>query len=322
MQLCKQAKRHWLENSARFKPAEMVAGLEGIRIHILQAYTMAFIFATNGAAQKMCNDGGISARKTERGTHALTVCLRSPAELGWQQNAGGPFRQNVATLMGMVASDVQAVVIMGIPTRAIAEAGHMGEATFTIEERTEKLKLLAPSSGGGAMYSGAHIAKVYELEPSTLVDKRKKLAQLCASADGGRGEELAALAHQIEELQTVEMPASAEALADRAGESSTASLLLEDTIKQAVAVERARADRAEARAEQEKAAAEELRCSAAAAIKHIEKGMCVLMERAAAAEARADRAEVQADEHTCTNICVHTRACACTNTQTVARRAS
>ena len=111
------AKRHWLENTSRFKPAEMTAGLEGIRIQMLQAYTIAYIFASNAAASKMCRDGGIAATCQEGGLHTLTVCLRSPAALGWQSNAGGRFKNNVAALMGMEVDDVQAVVILGLPTK-------------------------------------------------------------------------------------------------------------------------------------------------------------------------------------------------------------
>ena len=193
----------------------MAAGIEGIRNDMLRFYTMAFIFTTNSAAQKMCDDGGIEARKTEAGTYAVTVCLQPPAELGWEKNAGGRFRQNVAALMGMGTSDVQAVVIMGIPTRAIDEAGCKDKATFTIEERDE-LKLLVPCGGNCAMYSGAHVAKMYELEPSTLVDMRKELVEFEASADGRTislekrieweldvqpGQDRAALERKIEELQ-------------------------------------------------------------------------------------------------------------------------
>ena len=193
IQICAQAKGHWLENSARFKPAEMVAAIEGIRIQMLQAYTMAFIFTTNELASRMCNNGGIAASKTKKGdTLALTMCLWSPAELCWQQNAGGRFKQNVATLMSMDESDVQAMVIVGIPAQAIDEAGCKDSATFTIEERAEKLKLLVPLSGSDTMYSAAHIAKMYELEPSTLVEKRKELVQVRKKLAGLQesGEEL------------------------------------------------------------------------------------------------------------------------------------
>ena len=209
--------KHWLENIARFKPAEMAAGTDGIRKDMLRFYTLACMFTTNSTAQKMCNNGGIAACRAEgASSHTLTVCLRSPAELVWDKNAGGCFRQNVAALMGMAASDVQAVVIMGIPSQAIVDAGCEGKATFTIQEHTDKLKLLVPWGNNGALYSGAHIAKMYELEPSMLVDMRKELAELEASADGRTilsekrvewglnvvaGQDRSALERKIEELQ-------------------------------------------------------------------------------------------------------------------------
>ena len=111
------AKKHWLENTSRFKPAEMAAGLEGIHVQMLKAYTIAYIFTSNAAANKMCQDGGIAAAQSEGGLYTLTVCLRSPAALGWQSNAGGRFKQTVAALIGIEADDVQAVVILGIPAK-------------------------------------------------------------------------------------------------------------------------------------------------------------------------------------------------------------
>ena len=44
--------------------------------------------------------------------------------------------------------------------KALEEARWAGEATFTIEERLEELHLLVPLING-AMYSGAHIMKMY-----------------------------------------------------------------------------------------------------------------------------------------------------------------
>ena len=100
------------------------------------------------------------------------------------------------------------------------------------------------------------------------------------------GQDRAALESKIEELQVVEPAASFEPLANRAGESGTASVLsLEDAIEQAVAAERARADQAEVRVEQEKARADQER------------------ERAAVERARADRAEASAMEQVaCTHV--------------------
>ena len=251
--------QHWLENIARFKPAEMAAGVNGIRDDMLRFYTIAFIFTTNSDAQKMCDDGGIAARRTEGGALALSVCLRPPATLGWQKNAGGRFRQNVAALMGMPASDVQAMVIMGIPARAIEEAGCIDDATFTIEERPEELKLLTPRGGSEALYSSAHIAKVYELEPGSIVAIRKELAELQSSANSrGAGEQAAqeqAARRRIQDLQDAEA-APAEELADvPASDGEVSQLSLEEALKLVAAAE-ARANRERARADREKARAD------------------------------------------------------------------
>jgi hypothetical protein len=55
------------------------------------------------------------------------------------------------------------------------------------------------------VYSNAHIAKVYELEPSSLVDARKELARVRASTQGGDGKDVADLERKIQaELLAVE----------------------------------------------------------------------------------------------------------------------
>ena len=174
-------RRHWLENVARFKPAEMAAGVEGIRNQLLRAYHIAYAFMSTEQADEVCAAGGIAARAAGGGAHSLTVCLRSPAELGWQKNAGGRFRQEVAAMTGMAAKDVQVVVIVGVPSRAIEAAGGTGAGTFTIDERADEPKLLVRTDGGGLIYSGAHIAKIYALEPSALTDMRRDLVK--ASGD-------------------------------------------------------------------------------------------------------------------------------------------
>ena len=310
--MCAQAEMSFLNRGiADFNSADMAVAIDGLCNDMLRFYTIAFIFTTNEHANKMCKDGGIEALRIKEGTHALTACLRSPTELGWQKNAGGCFRQNVAMLMGMATSDVQAVAIMGIPTRAIEEAGHVSEGIFTIQEHTDELKLLVPCGANGAMYSGAHIVTMYELEPSMLADMRKELAELQAGVDGHGGEEQATLERRIEALQAAEMAAADEAHANGAGEGDgTAPVLsLEEAIKQAVAAEKARADFEEARAEQQADAAE-------AAVKHIEKAMELLVqsqELAAAEKARADRAEEWAREQArCTRGLMH--ACTCSHT--------
>ena len=192
------SKKVWLENVARFTSEEMAAGLVSLNSQLLRAYTMAYIFTSNENAGKACKDRGVVAIKAEDNVHSLTVSLRSPTALGWQANAGGDFRQNTADQMGMASDDVQAVIILSIPTRAIHEAGCANKATFTITEQADKLKLLR-AEGGKAIYSSAYIVKIYELENDALVQVRRELAELIA-ADAGN-EAQAALKLKIQQLR-------------------------------------------------------------------------------------------------------------------------
>ena len=65
-------KKHWLENTARFTPAEMAAGMDGINNELLAAYTIAFLYMTNEQASKVCKDGGIVVKDAVSG---FTVSL-------------------------------------------------------------------------------------------------------------------------------------------------------------------------------------------------------------------------------------------------------
>ena len=177
------AKRHWLENTARFKPAEMEYGVEGINNLLLHAYTIAFVYASRKGANEVCKAGGIAAIKNEqKGTYALKLSLRSPAQLNWQINAAGPFKRNVASLMAMPVDDVQAVIILGVPAGAVEAAVRLDAATFTIEEQTDNLKLLVADDRGQPMYSGAHIVKIYDVEPAALVEARRELQEFQGAA--------------------------------------------------------------------------------------------------------------------------------------------
>jgi hypothetical protein len=100
---------------------------------------------------------------------------------------------------------MQAVIILGIPNRAIEVAFRTAEATFTIEERPDQLKLLVRSNGsggGGVIYSAAHIVNVYELEPSTLVETRRKLAE---ARSEGRSELEQKIHEQVHQAGRVSM---------------------------------------------------------------------------------------------------------------------
>ena len=103
-----------------------------------------------------------------------------------------------------ILDDVQAVLIIGIPTHAIQVARGENEPIFTIKEQAGNLKLLVERAGGDAIYSSAHICKAYELEPSLLVDARRKLSALVASGTGG-WEQQAALERKISEFQMMDV---------------------------------------------------------------------------------------------------------------------
>ena len=190
-------KKHWLEDVARFKPAEMAAGLDAIEKQMLHAYTIAYVFASRENAEKACSNMGLIATNII-GTHRLTFSLRSPAELAWQRNAGGYFRQTVAMLMDMAPEDVQTVIICAIPTQVIEEAGCAGSEKFTIVEGANDLKLLLPvPNGDEAIYSCAHIAKIYALEPIALVEARRKLANVQTGAEGSQNDDALELENRI-----------------------------------------------------------------------------------------------------------------------------
>ena len=137
-------KKHWLENVARFKPAEMAAGLEAINKALLHAYTIAYVFASQDEAEKACSNMGLIATKNSGNMFTLTVSLRSPADLGWEKNAGGRFRGNVSKLMGMIRNDVQTVIVCAIPTQAIPAVELAESDTFTISEHVDNLRLFIP----------------------------------------------------------------------------------------------------------------------------------------------------------------------------------
>ena len=175
-----------MENVARFKPAEMAAGLDAINNELRAAYTLAYMFMTNDQANKVCKNRSIVANDSATGLNGFTVSLQSPADLGWQKNATVSFRYNVAQLMQMAPEDVQTVVILAIPTIAINASGRIGQNTFIVDDP----QLLTAVEGRFPIYSAAHIQKVYQLESASLVQARKELATLRASEDGENRAEL------------------------------------------------------------------------------------------------------------------------------------
>ena len=162
------SKRLWLENVSRFKAPEMKAGIEGINQLLLHSQTIAFYFCGNERARQMCQHG-IAAAVNDDGSYSLTVCLRTPSELGWCKNAAGAFRSNVAELLeGVNEDDVQVMMILSVPTNVIRNAGREGKDTFTLNEHAGELQWLSEVEGQ-VVYAKAHVIKVYELEPALLV---------------------------------------------------------------------------------------------------------------------------------------------------------
>jgi hypothetical protein len=173
----------WLEDTARFKAEEMAAGIVGVEQLLTQAYTMAYYFTTIESANTICEHGIPTV--TDGSTRSLTVCLLPPSaqELGWHSNAGGGFKHRVAALLGMEVDDVQAMVLLGVPTCAIEQAECMGEAVFTLVEPSDGLTFLQKTEGGDVVYSNEHIAKVWTLEATALVDARQALINVRAGEE-------------------------------------------------------------------------------------------------------------------------------------------
>ena len=116
----------------------------------------------------MCQHG-IAATVNDDGNCSLCVCLRTPSELGWRRNAAGAFRSNVAQLLeGIKEGDVQAMMILAVPTAAIRNVRCEGADIFTFKEHVDKLEFLSKVEGQ-IVYAKAHVIKIYELEPASLV---------------------------------------------------------------------------------------------------------------------------------------------------------
>ena len=119
----------------------MDAGLKGIEQQMLHAYTMAFLFVTTDEAKAICRGGIPTIADGARQT--LTLCLNSPCALDWQKHAGALFKHNVGQLLGITPTDVQAMVIVGVPTSAIDQAGCIEADTVTITEPADERELEA-----------------------------------------------------------------------------------------------------------------------------------------------------------------------------------
>ena len=173
LQLTFSSQQLWLEDMARLQRQEMAAGIVGVEQLLTRAYTMAYYYTTIERANTICKRGIPTVR--DGSTRGLTVCLLPPSaqELGWHSNAGGSFKQRVAALLGMEADDVQAMVLLGVPTCAVEQAGCMGQAAFTLVEPSRDLTFLQKTERGDVVYSKAQIAKVWTLEATAVVEARQ-----------------------------------------------------------------------------------------------------------------------------------------------------
>ena len=103
--------------------------------------------------------------------------------------------------MDMAPNDVQVVIICAVPTQVVEAAGCAKSEKLTITEPIDDLKLLLPvPRSDEAIYSCAHIAKMYELESAALVDARRKLADVRAGVKGSEDDDAAELERLIQEL--------------------------------------------------------------------------------------------------------------------------
>eukprot|EP01045_Picozoa_sp_COSAG04_P017562 COSAG04_NODE_1562_length_6335_cov_34.922226_2_plen_476_part_00 len=171
----------WLEDVARFKALEMEAGIVGVDQLLTQAYTLAYYFTTIESAMQICDPGSGIPAVSGSGEHSITVCLWPPSKLGWQPNASGHFRDRVAELMDMDADDVQAMVILGLPSSLIV--GGLDPAVLKLSEPAGDLacfKLADDLISELVIYSNAHIAKVWTLESTALADARQALVNIRA----------------------------------------------------------------------------------------------------------------------------------------------
>ena len=205
----------WIEDVARFKAAEMTAGVVGVEQLLTQAYTMAYYYTTIEHARTICERGIPTV--SHSGMCSLTVCLLPPSaeELRWQSNAGGGFKQRVANLLGLDVNDVQAIVLLGIPTCAIELEECAGQVLFTLREpagRPTFLQQQQTEGGATTVYSKAHIAKVWSVEATAVADARQALLDVRAGKtlhDAFAGKTEAHIEHDISELLLKESTAAA-----------------------------------------------------------------------------------------------------------------
>eukprot|EP01043_Picozoa_sp_COSAG02_P035269 COSAG02_NODE_2514_length_8624_cov_12.683050_3_plen_1168_part_01 len=180
-------KQLWPENIARFSKNEMVAAVHTIDDSVPQAYTLAYFFTSADEARELhTGSRGIAATPQPDGGFGVRVSLLSPAELGWEKNAGGNFVDTAGELMfgkhwrETHNKQLQAVLILGIPTDQLPDDG---ADTFVIPEgllvdggvsKIDKTLVgddsSQPVTVGTPYYSSAHVYKVYLVQRTTAAD--------------------------------------------------------------------------------------------------------------------------------------------------------
>jgi hypothetical protein len=145
-------KKLWAEDIARFKRDEMDAAIEAIDQGMPRAYTLAFYYTSTKEAEIMCTDGkGVTTRNEKEG---VTVSLLSPCDLGWEQYGGGQWKNKAsAALWDQTQTwgdeQLQAVLVMGVPTKYILSDSSEGSNTSAQEQGLSNPLFPADFEGGG-----------------------------------------------------------------------------------------------------------------------------------------------------------------------------
>ena len=160
----------WPENVARFSQDEMAAAIRAIDNSVPHIYSLGYFFTSADEAAELSKGAkGIEATVQPDGRLGVRVSLRSPAELGWQKNAGGDFLDTAGARMygphwrETASKKLQAVLILGIPTDQLLADD--GADTFVIPER-----LLVTDGVDKPYYSIAHVHKSYLLQRTTTLE--------------------------------------------------------------------------------------------------------------------------------------------------------
>jgi hypothetical protein len=161
-----------------------------------QAYTLSYFFTSADEASELhTGSRGIAATPQPDGGFGVRVSLLSPAEMGWEKNAGGKFLDTAGKLMfgthwrETASKQLQAVLILGIPTDQIPNDG---ADTFVIPEallveggvaEDGKTSLVGDDSSqlattGTPYYSSAHVYKIYLVQRTTTADHCSAIDEL------------------------------------------------------------------------------------------------------------------------------------------------